>query len=382
MSAIGKPFAGASQSLSSDRGAYELIGAPLSLYSGKARAYLRWKGVQFSERLSTRDVYQNEILPKIGWPVIPVLIDPDGVYVQDTSAIIDHVEAAVGGASVYPDGPVQKLAALLLELYGDEWLVLPAMLYRWRDNEDWVYGEFGRTAAPDATPEEQMEIGRSSGQRFKSTLPILGVTDDTIPGVEAHYEGFLADFSAHLRQHPFLFGSRPSIGDFGLIGPLYAHLYRDPASGELMKRLAPEVAEWVERCHWPPEPLLGEFLGDDLVPDTLLPILARQMAEQLPSLLESYSAFVTWADGKSYGEQMPRALGAHAFSIGGREGERASLTFSLWMLQRALDHYWSLEGEDRLAADAFLDQIGASVLTTLQWPRRLDRLNHKLCLTD
>ena len=32
--------------------------------------------------------------------------------------------------------------------------------------------------------------------------------------------------------------SRPSIGDFGLVGPLYAHQYRDPASGDLITKAA------------------------------------------------------------------------------------------------------------------------------------------------
>src|SRR3546814_16027626 len=50
-----------------------LFAAPLSLYSGKARAYLDWKGVDYEEVLSTPDVYRDVILPNVGRPVIPVL---------------------------------------------------------------------------------------------------------------------------------------------------------------------------------------------------------------------------------------------------------------------------------------------------------------------
>src|SRR5215510_7357381 len=106
---------------------YVLIGAEASQFSGKARSFLRWKGVDFSERTATPEVYRDLVEPRIGFAVIPILITPDGETVQDSADIIDHVDRAEPGPSVFPDGPVQKLASLLLELYADEWLVIPAM---------------------------------------------------------------------------------------------------------------------------------------------------------------------------------------------------------------------------------------------------------------
>ncbi|MBL4870937.1 MAG: glutathione S-transferase N-terminal domain-containing protein, partial [Robiginitomaculum sp.] len=122
--------------------AYTLYAAPLSLYSGKARGYLRWKNVPFKEVLATREVYGSALLPRVGWPVIPVLVAPDDSTVQDTTDIIDYVEAREGGPSIYPTGPKQKLAALILELFGDEWLLIAAMYYRWTYNEEFAYSEF------------------------------------------------------------------------------------------------------------------------------------------------------------------------------------------------------------------------------------------------
>ena len=40
---------------------------------------------------------------------------------------------------------------------------------------------------------------------------------------------------------PFLLGHRPSIGDFGLLAPIYAHLYRDPVPGFILR------TRWVYR---------------------------------------------------------------------------------------------------------------------------------------
>lgn len=358
---------------------FTLIGSPASYFTGKVRGYLRWKGVDFTEVASSQEVYRDIILPRIGWPVIPVVLTPDGAALQDSADIIGHFEAALPAPSVYPAGAVQRLAALLFQLYGDEWLILPAMHYRWNYNEDWIYGEFGRTSAPEASPAQQIVIGRSVGQRFRSFVPLLGVTPETIPGIEAAYQAFLADFSTHLATQPFLLGTRPSIGDFGLLGPLYAHLLRDPASGEIMRRLAPRVADWTERCH-DPEPGAGEFLPGDECPETLAPMLRRQAEEQLPFLAATADLLAAWTKDQQPGTAIPRALGELPFTTGGRSGTRAAMTFSLFRLQAALDHLDSLGADERRRADDWLETIGAGVLTSFRLPCRMARSEYRLVL--
>lgn len=363
---------------------YRLYGADVSYFTGKVRAYLRWKGVDFIETPATRDVYRDIILPRVGWPVIPVLVDPDDVVVQDSTDIIAHVEAREGGPSVYPSGPVQQLVTLLIDLLADEWLKLPAMHYRWNYNEDWVLAEFGRLSRPDLSPEEQKEVGHKTGARFRESTSWLGVTPATIPGVEASYEGFLSDFSAHLGEYPYLLGSRPSFGDFALMGPLYAHLYRDPKSGEMMKARAPRVANWVERCNQSDGHSGGELLADDTVPATLKPILARQMAEQLPSLQATLRDFQAWLDKEtpSEGERVPRAVGKHSFTIGGHTGERASVSFALYRLQAVLDHLAGLHGQDKDNCLKLLTDVGGGVIADIVFPRRLERRQFQLSLGD
>ncbi|MEO9470228.1 glutathione S-transferase [Parasphingorhabdus sp.] len=338
---------------------HKLYGAPLSLYSGKARAYLDWKGVDYEEILSSADVYRDIIVPKVGRPIIPVMETADGEIVQDTTCIIDHFESGSEGPSVYPDTPKQRLIALLLEVFGDEWLVIPAMHYRWNYNEEWVYGEFGAASAPEASKQEQLAIGRERGANFKGFCPILGINPQTIPAIEASYEALLAELNIHFTAHDYLLGSRPSIGDLGLIGPLYAHLYRDPASGEIMKRLAPQVARWVERMVDVKTPLSGEFLADDYVPETLIPIVERMMNEQMPFLQTSAGMLSLWAEANPDAE-IPRAVGMAEFEIEGVSGQRITPPFSLWMLQRPLDFYRALTGENRVAVDEMLNSIAHS----------------------
>lgn len=85
---------------------------------------------------------------------IPVLVLPDRTTVlQDTHAIIQHLEHQLtqqqqgqaaasmrqqqlqpypmAAAPLQPRSPKLAAASQLLQLYGDEWLVLPAMHYRW-----------------------------------------------------------------------------------------------------------------------------------------------------------------------------------------------------------------------------------------------------------
>ena len=365
---------------------YTLIGSPVSLYSGKARGYLRWKGVEFEERLSTAAVYKSDILPRVGWPVIPVVIHNDGsehgVTLQDTTEIIDYIEDREQTASVYPEGACQKLAALILELFGDEWLVIPAMHYRWAYNREFAQAEFGRMSFPDLPPDEQIAAVSKAVKFFSGATPILGINPDSVDAVEAAYEAFLSAFSNHLEKHDFLFGSRPSISDFGFLGPLWAHLLRDPASGEIMERLAPRVADWTRRTHVCQTPLSGNFLPDDTVPETLLPIL-RMFAEQhLPVLMDTIAAIKVWAAENPETRELPRLIGFNKAMIGHGdtrvETDRGILPYPVWMLQRITDHLASLTGEDRARAAALLRAAGADALIDLDMPIRLRRQNFKL----
>ncbi|HHL42600.1 MAG TPA: glutathione S-transferase, partial [Hellea balneolensis] len=124
---------------------YQFLAAPLSLYSGKVRGYLRWKNIPYREILANRDIYEHEIVRRVGYPIIPVLLTPNDETIQDTTDIIDYLENHEPGPSVYPDGDLQKLVALIFELFGDEYLVIAAMHYRWAYNKEYAWGQFGKT---------------------------------------------------------------------------------------------------------------------------------------------------------------------------------------------------------------------------------------------
>jgi len=358
---------------------YTMYGSDMSYFSGKARAYLRWKGIDFTEVQPTPDVMQNIIIANVGWPVIPVLKTPDDRIVQDTADIIAEIENVQPSPAVMPESGVQRFVSYLIQLFADEWLLIPAMHYRWHYNEDWIFGEFGKFAAPNGSPEEQYQAGKMAGQRFQAFVPLLGVSEATISGIEASYEALLSDFSAHLEHHSYVLGDRPSFADFAMTGALYAHQYRDPYTGDLMKRIAPRVADWVERMI-AGEPGTGDLLGDDAIPDSLLPLLQRQMAEQLPVLEATNAMLGQWAKDAQPGEELPRGFDMTPFTTGGASGVCMARTFSLLRLQSALDALDALTPEDRSKADALLDRVGGGALKTLKLEARLERRYYLLCL--
>ncbi len=358
-------------------GAHTLYGSDISLFSGKARAYLRWKGIDFEEVPASMAVYKDIIVPRVGFPVVPIVVTPDDQTLQDTTVIIDHFEQSIGGPSVYPQGPRQKLAALLLEIYGDDWLVIPAMHYRWSYNKDWAIEQFGKNSLPNASRDEQIALGQKLSERFRGFCLPLGITEKSIAAIETSYTELLAELDAHFLMHPFLFGSRPSIGDYGLIGPLYAHLYRDPASRDTMERHGPNVARWVERLHEPSEPLAGEFFDHDVVPETLLPVLRRMMREQLPVLASTVLKLEHWF-GENPNADIPRGIGFHEYVIGDMVENRVIMTYSQWLFQRAVDFYASLTGDERGAADELLDDTGGEGIRQIEIRNRVALRDFKL----
>lgn len=363
---------------------HQLIGAPVSYYTGKVRAYLNFKQIPYEETLSSDTAYKDIILPRVGFPIIPVVVTDEGETLQDSTDIIDAFEDRYPEPSIYPRTPLQRLVALLLEVYGDEWLVIPAMHYRWNlpENRENAVRRFGATAAPDADPQEQLEIGQSRATRFAGMVPNLGITETNQGAIEASYLQLLSDFDAHLAEHPFLLGSRPSIGDYGLIGPLYAHQYLDPASGRIMEAHAPRVADWVRRTH-DPERHDGEFLDGDAVPETLLPLLGRMAREHIPVLMSTARHVADWAAEHPGERKIPRAIGTHPFTMEGVTEHRAIFPANLWMWQRAHDFYNGLDDESRDRARTLLASF-PELIEALETPipQRIVRENFRFMLEE
>jgi len=360
---------------------YVMYGAQVSLYSGKLRAYLKKKNIPFREQLSSARVYRKFIIPRTGVRFIPVLQTPEDQVLQDTTEIIEFLEQRFPEQAAVPDTPNQQLAALILELFGDECLLLPAMHYRWNfsENHAFLHRDMGKMLAPGLPGFIQKPFGKKIAAKLNGFLPPLGITDKTHAAIEDWYMALLAELGTHFEQYPYLLGNRPTIADYGFIGPLYAHLYRDPYPGRMMREQAPLVAAWVERMI-SDEPAKGDLVGHDEIPLTLLPILRRFAQTQLPIILDVAQMLHEWAQ-QNPGKALPRMIGTHRYRINDVEEQRSAIVYPLWMYQRCLDHYLGLSEKQKSNADTLLREIGAYEGFNTPLPQRVVRQNNRLALS-
>jgi glutathione S-transferase len=360
---------------------------PGSLYSGKARSYLRTHRIPYVERVPGDARYTDHVVPTIGRWIIPVLETPDGLLVQDTVDIIDHLDAAEpSDRSAYPGTPVHRAVAHLLELFGGEGLLRPAMHYRWDfddTNLSFLEKDFSASLVVDGDDETRAAVFAFSSDRMRSATTAFGVSEELVPEIERSYEEFLDLFDAHLAGSPYLLGGRPTIADHAFMGPLFAHLARDPYPSVLMKRRAQRVWRWTERMN---APILdageygdigAELFADDAVPDTLQALLGYIGEEFLDEAVAQIAAVEHWlvehpdvATGDVVlGKPSRRISGTTTFSWRGRPMTAAVVPYRLTLVKRLQDAFASAGPDDRVAIRAVFTGAGLDPLLDLR-PRR------------
>lgn len=386
---------------------YRLYSWEHSYFSGKARSYLRYKqrmgGLEpgFEDVLATPELLMGLLTPRSGSGAVPQLEAPDGTWVQDSSEIIDFCEARHPTPPVLPDPrerPRQAVVSHLIELLADEWLVVPAFWERWYFSEDgrapshrgfneqqWgaVFGAGqpgeARRLAGAGVFEQMFGISHSRKDPIGvyAGLVHLGVTAETESAWQASQHRILGILERHFAVHDYVLGGRPSLGDFGLMGPLYAHLFRDAVSGFALRTHFPITCEWVERTNGEgalnartydqklyslgkdgelvARPANGDdadWLPDDGVPETLLPLLAVFFEEMWPVLVSAMERLTAYIDSDAHarGGELPGktffadpAFGdvqlgegplTHPYRLGEASGRRMVVPYQMWMLGR------------------------------------------------
>lgn len=351
-----------------------------SPYTAKTRSYLRFKGIPHDDVHPTAWRLGRTINKAVGRIVMPTVLMPDGTWLQDTSDIIDALDAAHPDPSIVPLGPKQRLAASLIEFHSDEWLPTLMMHTRWNvpANAAFARNEFAREGLPWLPRFVGRRLLEPMAKKLSGYRPLLGITEETGPGVEAFGRALIARLDVHFGAHDYLLGGRPCIGDFALFGPLWSHIWRDPGTRDWFDD-APAVVGWMDRMQAPP-PTPGEFVEDDVVPSTLDPIFATLFAEHWSFATALVAAIDAWCDANPGAIRVPRSLGDEAFTIGGITGTRRLITFSQWMLQRPLHAYAGFAADERAAVDAWLTQVGGREAMALSVRHRFVRRGFKMGL--
>ena len=345
---------------------YRLHGAEISYFTAKIRPALRRKAVHFVEVLPD---YQGVIVPRTGLGFIPIVVTPEDEVWQDTSTILDRLEERFPDPPLIPATPLQRVVALLLELYADEFLLLPAMHYRWSFPESATKARADFLAFT-GDPERSLRFA----DRMQGSLPFLGVTPETSPAIEAHTRDVLDVLSTHLQATPYLLGERMSLADCALMGPLYGHLYQDAVPAALLRETAPRVCHWIERMNRPDPSVTGSWLPDDALAPTLEPLLALIGRDAVPLLLDTVRAFEAWADARPADAEIPpRSVGGHESALRGVACQRYTSSYTLWMVQRPLDAYRACDADARARVDRALAGTGCEPLLAYSPRHRLGK---------
>lgn len=254
--------------------AFRLYGAELSPYSTKVRSYLRYKGVEF-EWLPRTNARQEEFARYAKLPLIPVLVDADENAQQDSTPMIEKIEAQGEGPSITPSDPALAFVAALLEDYSDEWLNKAMFHYRWSYPEDQESAAARIAGAIFDGADKPEGIEESVRTRMVSRLYHVGSSPETAALIEGSFTRALGLVEQLLNGRPYLFGGKPSLADFGLACQ-FGQLLSDPTPGAIIRAQAPNVVAWVARMENPKAE--GDFVSLDDVRGPLTELLQTEVA--------------------------------------------------------------------------------------------------------
>ncbi len=266
---------------------YRLFGAETSPYSQKVRAALRYKGARFDwvERSVRTEAAFRAVAST---PTVPLLVAPGRPPSQDSTAMLAALEIDCPEPSTVPDDPACAALALVLEDYGDEWLNKAMFNERWSqspDREQAAHRVMLQLFAGQA-PAERETVEASIMDSMTSRLGLVGAGGKNAKKLKQSFHRFAELLNAHLTEHLFIFGGRPSAADFSISAQLQQML-NDPTPGEWLRDRAPFVTEWCEFMEKPNAGAPFKPLGE--LEATLLPIFRDEVAK----------TYLPWAETNS-----------------------------------------------------------------------------------
>ena len=285
--------------------AYRIFGSELSPYSVKVRSFFRFKGIEHTW-IPRSPTVQAEFQKYAKLPLVPLVVTPKDEGLQDSTPILERIEAAHHEPSVVPDDPALAFVSALLEEYGDEWGNKWMFHYRWRYQPDaWSTAE--RIAQQMMGAEGTLAVAQARAavaERMLGRRGFVGSNDKTQPLIEASFKKAAALLDAHLATRPYVLGARPSMADFGLWGQLY-EAATDPTPGALLRASAPNVMAWVKRMLSPK--VEGSFETLAALSPTLMPLLKEEVAD----------LFLPWSEANA--QAIERGDKSFTMTLGGSE---------------------------------------------------------------
>ena len=321
---------------------YRIFGSEMSPYSVKVRSYFRYKGLPHRWILRNAET-QGEYQKYAKIPIVPLVVTPDDQGIQDSTPIMERIDAVQPEPTTHPSDPVAAFVSTLLEEFGDEWGNKWMFHYRWARDVDQLCsaGRLARQMMPAASEEQHAAMTAQIRGRMVGRVFFVGSNEKTAPQIESSFREALGLLDAHLATRPYLLGARPSFGDFGLWGQIY-NAWTDPTPGALIEGRAPNVLDWVHRMLWPRAE--GAFESWSSLEPTLLPFLQRMVG----------ALFMPWTVANA----AAIAAGSEEFSVvlDGAEWTQKPQKYHAKSLQTLREKYARVA--DKRALDAVLERAG------------------------
>lgn len=253
-------------------GVYRIFGSEMSPYSVKVRSYFRYKAIP--HRWIPRNAASDEAYRRFArLPIVPTVATPEDEGLQDSTPIIEAVEALRPEPSIHPDDPDLAFLSALVEEFGDEWGNKLMFHHRWYAEVDQIASAqtLARLSLPDGDAAAVAERARMIRERMTGRGHFVGSSDATAPLITDYFFELLDLLEPHFADRPYLFGGRPSFGDFGLSAQLYEASV-DPTCGAGLRARGPAVLGWGHRMLEPRDD--GPFEDWETLQPTLAPMLA------------------------------------------------------------------------------------------------------------
>ena len=323
---------------------YTIHGALGSPYSMKMRALMRYRRIThvWSYGSHVQQLAAEQGLP----PVIPVIEYPDSSFNNDSTPVLYDLEERHTERKVVPPDPAQAFIAHLLEDFADEWLTKAMFGYRWLEEIDQI--QMSRWLSFDALKGGSIESSQGMATVFRDRqvgrMAIVGCTRENFPLIEDSTRRVLQALEDHVVNQHWLFGSRPSLAEFGIYGQI-SQLGVDPTAQEMMRADFPYTFRWLLHVD-DASGIEGEWDAPDApLKPVVLSLLAEMGRVYVPFLLANAAA-------AEAGERTFR------IEIDGLPYEQGTFKYQLKCLADLRSRYAALAGAAKESVDPVLDQAG------------------------
>lgn len=203
---------------------YVLYGPPISLFTRKLEAALRFYGAPFRVEGKTAE-NAAELESRSGSHQVPVLRTPENWMLADTTPIIELLDARFPARRLVPAGPLGVLVHVVEEVL-DEWFARVMVHFRWHyaENTQHTIGILlGREISLEEARTHPLAQWGPRACRATGTE-----SEHQQRAAESEYLGVLDVLEGQLANTRYALGDRPSAVDTILLGGLRAHTNADP----------------------------------------------------------------------------------------------------------------------------------------------------------